>query len=145
MDSTFTNNVREYINILSPLFLIIGALISVIATLWAKTVMQRFSAIESGISDDRKEKSKKEREEEDDCDVCKEKLMLAMKTVNTELLSSFNEGLRKEREFRIEVLKENKADIGRLFERVDEIAITMARIETIQNIYIKLEEERNRK
>ena len=152
MDTTFANGMREYVNILSPWFLIIGTLIGIIYGLWTKSLNDRLKAMENTLITEKKERIETAREmqlfldrREDaankHCENCKEKLLNAVKEANRDMIDNFQEGIRIERDFRLGIMHEQKINIDRLFERIDAMAIMIEKIKTTQEIYIKLDEQ----
>jgi len=91
------------------------------------------------------EKEKTDREEKDravdHCEKCRINIFDAVKNANKELMTTIQEGLKTERVFRIEVMKEQGLNIEKIFGRLDEISILSAEIKSVQDNNIKHQEE----
>jgi len=71
----------------------------------------RFKALEDyNIAKEIADRAEREKADEH-CEKCKASILEAMKTTNKELVETFQEGLKTERLFRVEVMKEQGFDI----------------------------------
>ena len=141
MDPIVDEGIKTYINYITPWIMVIGSLIIALYGLWTRGINKRVTDIEDSIEKEEEARLKRDEEAEEHCRKCKANIMDAIKEANREMVATFQEGLKNERLFRIEVMKEQGANIKQIYERLDEISVSIAEIGTIIDAHIKYQKE----
>ena len=153
MDNIFIANMRAFSDFLSPWFMLFGSALAIAyGAIW-RIYHKRLVLVEKVQAEEKKARetatkemceylAERERSSNKHCEDCKEKLLLVVKEANEEMVDEFKEGIKKEREFRIDVMKELKANDTELFKIMKEVCETVVAIKTTQDIYIKIEENK---
>ena len=69
------------------------------------------------------------------CELCKERLMVVVKESKKNMIDTFNEGIKVEREFRVGIMREDVANLTKLSEKFDILALKVRAVITAQDIY----------
>ena len=133
--------IKTYIGYVTPFVIAIIGLVVFIYTFWTHRLDDKVDKLDAKVDGELKSCADSRKADDEHCERCLQNIMKSIKEANRETLLSFKEGIKEEREFRLGVMNRQEANIKHIFERIDEIAVTMGKLESAFEEHTKYREQ----
>jgi F0F1-type ATP synthase membrane subunit b/b' len=119
MDTATNSELQTYINNVTPWVVLVMGLVTAIYAIWTHRLNKDIDDVNDKVDDEVEKRETSENRAKAHCEECLREITFMIKDTNREMLQSFREGIKEERQFRVDVMATQGEHIEKIFERLD--------------------------